>query len=79
MVEDSNWRITTTGMMIWSFDTIEISAETNKVAGYLPRKDGELIAMSFISVEDLERGKYDEIYTNHCILKSLARDDIGVS
>ena len=35
--------------------------------------------MSFISVEDLERGKYDEIYTNHWILKSLARDGIGVS
>lgn len=35
--------------------------------------------MSFISVEDLERGKYDEIYTKHCILKSLACDDIGVS
>ena len=27
MVEGSNWRITTTGMMIWSFVTIEISVE----------------------------------------------------
>lgn len=27
MAKDSNWRITTTGMMTWSFDTIEISAE----------------------------------------------------
>ncbi len=27
MAEGSNWRITTTGMMIWSFDTIEISVE----------------------------------------------------
>lgn len=35
--------------------------------------------MSFISVEDLERGKYDEIYTNHCILKSLSRGGIGMS
>lgn len=29
-----------------------------QAAGYHPRKDGELIAMSFISVEDLERGEY---------------------
>lgn len=27
MAEGLNWRITTTGMMIWSFDTIEISVE----------------------------------------------------
>ena len=27
MAEGSNWRIITTGMMIWSFDTIEISVE----------------------------------------------------
>lgn len=27
MAEGSNWRITTTGMMIWSSDTIEISVE----------------------------------------------------
>lgn len=27
MAEGSNWRITTTGMMIWSFVTIEISVE----------------------------------------------------
>lgn len=27
MAEGSNWRIIMTGMMIWSFDTIEISVE----------------------------------------------------
>lgn len=27
IVQGSNWRITTTGMMIWSFVTIEISVE----------------------------------------------------
>lgn len=27
MAEGSNWRIITTGMMIWSFDTIETSVE----------------------------------------------------
>lgn len=31
MAEGSNWRITTTGMMIWSFDTIEISVENWEV------------------------------------------------
>lgn len=30
MVEGSNWRITTTGMMIWSFVTIEISVENSE-------------------------------------------------
>lgn len=32
--------------------------------------------MSFISIEDLERGEYDEICTINCILNNLSRDGI---